>query len=182
MSALIAIDPSTTCTGLAVFEGGKLVRTFALKGSKKLVLGDRCLALAHEAAGVVVPWQRMGGTIDVVSEWPQVYSDGDVDPNDLPAIAGIAVGAAVACHARSLVVYKPKEWTGTIPKKVDGKLLKKYVHTSPRAKRILSRLDEAEVVAFHNADTNDEIDAIGIGLHALGRGITQRHRVYPGAT
>lgn len=184
---LLAIDPSTTCTGLAVFRGGKLWGTRAVFPRKDRP--DDVGARAREMVWGVINALDFGippSTVRAVhSEWPQIYraSRSKGDPNDLPAIAGIAVGIAAACMSAEFRTWTPQEWAGQIPKESErGKLLKRDLFTNARAEHIASRLSVEELNVFGAIDTYDELDAIGIGLHALGRGITKRHRVMKGAT
>ena len=181
MTVLIAIDPSTTCTGLAVFRNRVLVETWATKLPKDAP--DDPAEAARAMVWMVA--SALGSPRDVshvVIEWPEVYRGSSVDANDLFVVAAVGLGIATHCMESTLTKYKPKEWTGQIPKTTDGKLRKRDLFTNARAKRVIARLDEAELRVFHQIETYDELDAVGIGLHAIGRGIIQRHRVYPGAT
>jgi hypothetical protein len=99
-----------------------------------------------------------------VVERPQVYTVGKGDPNDLVPLAGI--GAAFASRFDRFKWYLPKEWKGQLPKGIAFE------------KRILDRLDTLEIAEIIPAGslTHNIYDAIGIGLHHLGR--FQRRRVF----
>ena len=185
MTVLIAIDPSTTCTGLAVFEGDTLRQTIAVhprKGAPKDP-AEAAREIVWASVNALADASRPPSALaEVVIEWPEVYRDSSVDANDLFVVAAVGLGIATRCTSAKLRKYKPKEWTGQIPKTTDGKLRKRDLFTNARAKRVIARLSEAELRVFHQIETYDELDAVGIGLHAIGRGIAQRHRVYPGAT
>ena len=97
---------------------------------------------------------------EIVIELPQVYagSKSKGNPNDLIKLAyeaGRVVGSAAA------KVIKPREWKGTIKKEV-------------MLKRILSKLDDRELrllkgLGLPPSKEHNVVDAIGIGLWALGR-------------
>jgi hypothetical protein len=199
---LLAVDPSKTSPGAALFRNGRLfacrrVRIGCLecgvldyKHTRECSRpeegeGSRVLRVARR----IVEW-----VIDVpaeprvlVYEWPKVYAVGksDGDPADLIPLAGIG-GAlsgilAMAQAHRNVVLdvrtYEPAEWAGQVKKsKKAGEAL-----TSPRGRRISERLneDEREIVT----PQHDVVDAIGLGMHALGRGFIGdgQRRVYPGA-
>lgn len=112
-------------------------------------------------------------------ERPQIYRESKSrgDHNDLPPLA--AIGTAVACLLGASGVRPrvhsptPAEWSGQLPKSTTGDPWR-----TPRGRRIASRLREDEfnrIPAQH-----DSVDAVGIGLHALGRlGV---RRAYPGVS
>jgi hypothetical protein len=169
---LLAIDPSIRSPGVALFRAGKLVVaarvTFPIDATQNDA--ERCLAAADAIAG----WaNQMGARPDAIAfEWPQVYAreKSKGDPNQLIPMAGVdlalATGFTIAAAMRKsrlrVLCYKPADWIGQLPKATRGS-----AKSSPRAQRILSRLDAAEVAAL--PDQHDAIDAVGIGLHALGR-------------
>lgn len=178
-SSLLAIDGSLNCVGIAYFVNGKLLDTLAIKWgrrSRKINLATRADILAKEAS------QALCMAVDqVVYEFPQAYGD-DKNPNDLFGIVAVSAHIASLCEAHEVTSYYPREWTVGIPKTdTEGKLLQANVKTSARAKRISSRLDPFEIVVWDEIKTYDEVDAVGLGLHHLNRGINKPNRVYPGA-
>lgn len=179
MGTLLAIDGSIRCVGVALFVDDTLAWTDKAQWgtrSTKTNLGERAATLAYELD------REIRTSVDAIAyEWPQAYADGK-NPNDLfgiLAVSGhlVANNVVIGGVVRS---YLPREWTGNIPKTVGGKL-PKNPQSSPRGIKIAARLRWAELGIFNSAETHDEVDAIGIGLHHLGRGITKRKRVYPGA-
>lgn len=184
---LLALDPSIGSSGVALFRDGYLAASGVIKvKANDDNIAARCLAMSQ----AVVEWvagQRARPRI-VAVEWPQIYrgEKSKGDPNDLPGLAGVAMGVAgilsLVFAARQeridLLSYQPREWAGQLPKekRIDG------VRMSPRAKRIMSRLTDAELKleAWTATNSHDAIDAIGIGLHALRR--LEPVRVFPGAT
>jgi hypothetical protein len=101
-------------------------------------------------------------------ERPQIYRETKSrgDHNDLPPLA--AVGTAVACMLRARLMRlrvlspTPAEWSGQLPKATTGDPWR-----TPRGRRIASRLREDEIACV--PAQHDCIDAVGIGLHVLGR-------------
>ncbi len=199
--SLLAIDPGLNNPAAAMFRHGVLVAASRVKPDKKwndLVVGERCRLVARRLSewaydhGLDASTMRAAreaelagrhaeartlrqdrGIVILAVEWPQVYtrSKSKGDPNDLLPLAGVAM-----CLAGHLDVevrsYRPAEWIGQCPKKETGDPL-----VSPRGQlvwRHLSTKERATVLVSH-----DSIDAIGIGLFALGR---LRMHVYPGAT
>lgn len=183
---LLAVDQSLSCPGIAVFRTGRLIASTSLPQSPQTTvpIAFRTVAVATR----VFSWAQeyLDNLRTLVIEWPQIYvaikSKGN--PNDLLSVAG--VGAALAgmlSHAtlrngagRCLHVLSPTpaEWAGQLPKSTNSKLASQ----SPRARRILSRLDvdERSVATLKH----DALDAIGLGLYTLGRLSPQR--ILPGAT
>lgn len=168
MSTLVAIDPSLTRLGFAVFERGELVRTGVVRGKTKASedIVHRVAEMAHRTL------YEVGANLsvqDMVFEWPQLYGTGKSvgSPNKIMPLAAVcsAIGAIVSLRGTRLHSYLPSEWAGQVPKctTVAGC---KY---SPRALRILSRLSVEEQSVWNDAKYDDEIDAIGIGLKFLGR-------------
>ena len=178
MTTLLAIDGSLRCCGLALFRDARLAWTGAVKWARGRKCGD-----AERAACIAAEAYRMlpvSTTDAVIYEWPQVYEGSDADPNDLFGILAVSGDLVGRLAPKDVTSVLPRIWTAGIPKKVDGKL-PRNPHTSPRAKAIARRLSGAELAVYEGAKTNDEIDAVGIGLYSLGRGIHLRQRVNSGA-
>lgn len=182
MSLLLAVDPSINAPGVALFRDGVLHAAVALKPTVGLVdRAARCSAVAYE----ILDWYlgQVGGgicagtthaSLTLAVEWPQVYTAGKSkgDPNDLIGLAGVCSAVAAVCRAPRVLSYLPGDWC---------KLPKVYKHgdafVSIRGERIMSRLSSAERALVPRS--HDAVDAVGIGLHALGR--LAPRRVYPGA-
>lgn len=162
---ILAVDPSINCSGVALFKQRVLVAADAIKLSSKAPLIDRVAVMALR---IRTRWQ---GWDVVVLEWPQVYTKGSNDRNDLLGLA--AVCGAVAGTDRA-VCYLPREWAGNIPKSKTGDPRK-----SPRGRRIASRLSPEELKIWATVTTHDAVDAIGLGLHHAHR--LERKRVFPGS-
>lgn len=186
---LLALDPGVTSPGVALFRHGVLIAAGRVKlppDFANLSKGDRWLRIGHE----IVQWwdkfrtDQLHVIRTVVYECPQIYvrEKSKGDPNQLIGLAGVGQSLAVMLymlnlqHAQrppELLTPLPAEWTGQLPKMTKGDPWK-----SPRGARVAGRLqsgERAEVPSQHDA-----IDAVGLGLWALGR--YSNRRIFPGAT
>lgn len=178
---LLAVDPGLNAPAVALFQDAKLVRAEPIKVPRalsKLDLIDRC----RQVAILISNWYaaqpgdfRPRLPLQLAVERPQIYrgTKSKGDPNDLPPMVGIDVGLAVLLDC-PVTSYLPRDWVGGTSKAETGDPWK-----SPRGARVWDRLSEGERGAVVGV-THDVVDAIGIGLHFLGRFVPRR--VYPGAT
>lgn len=185
---LLALDPSIRSPGVALFRHGILVAADRVKipGSiHKLPIGTRCERVAREVAD----WWRQECDDTpyvirtVIFEWPQIYrfTKSSGDPNDLVPLGAVGIAFQMLVSAANLtrnarppelLTPQPAEWTGQLPKSKTGD-----PWLSPRGARIKGKLQPGElskVPAQHDA-----IDALGLGLWALGR--FSATRVFSGA-
>lgn len=203
--SLLALDPGLVHPALALFRERRLVAAGrvrvprAYSPSNLADVGERarrvallCLAWATSRGVSVAALDvardamlegRHGeatrimigeGLTQLVYEWPQVYraTRSKGDPNDLLGLVGVgaALSGMLGVPAQT---FTPAQWIGGLPKSTTGDPL-----ASPRGARVWSRLDADERAAVEVS--HDAIDAVGLGLHALGR--LERVRVFPGAT
>lgn len=155
MSRLISFDPAVHHVGWAAFDAGKLARC-GLENGKPLGA-----ALERRFRAGTGGWQGLR----VIVEVPQVYQQRNWrgDPNDLIEVALVAgrVAQSFGADGPEAELIRPHAWKGNAPKEV-------------MLKRIVNRLDDAEQAVLHTAKVpgslrHNVIDAIGIGLWALGR-------------
>lgn len=170
---LVALDPSLTSTGLAVFFDVTLVHASSVQSPSGpgADLAARVLAMAAEVkVRVRSLYQDEGEPVQVATERQQVYRGPRAkgDPNDLAAILAVGTATAALLRAWSVSSYTPADWAGQLPKAEKGDC-----KASPRALRLRSRLAGLEVAVWDGIrrSDHDAIDAVGIGLHVLGRGI-----------
>jgi len=176
MNMLVSIDPGLHATGVAIWgwpaAGPVLLHAFLVKHGDEPE-GQNWVGMASAIWAEVELW--IGGTrpvSTVVIEKPQVYvaSRSKGDPNDLITIAAV-VGAVVMrawwghpLHRPALVVYKPAEWKGQVPKPKPGE-------TYIIEERVRAKLSEEERarVALPTAKSlhHNVFDAVGLGLHHL---------------
>jgi hypothetical protein len=98
----------------------------------------------------------------LVIEWPQIYvrARSKGDPNDLLLVAGVAAGVVASVRAGCVFMPKPADWKGQVPKEIHN----------ARAMKRLSPAEAALVAPAGPASKlNNAIDAVGLGLWALGR-------------
>ena len=202
---LLAIDPGSRSPGAAVFRFDQVVVEpgFSRPNTGWMLAATRVRVSdveregagkrADRAARLIANWFLAfgAGPPDVVAyEWPQVYTrDKSMgDPNALVGLTAVAGGVAAYVHAQDVVVYKPAEWIGQVPKTLparEGAKRKRRTPTlaeswdTPRAKLIKRCLSPAEFAICEGAN-HDAIDAIGIGCKFLGR--FDALRVFSGAS
>ena len=191
---LLAIDPSTTTIGVALFAGTDAHRQFArvLNAAASIKLSVRAdidpLQRWLDAARGVENWlydvlhfDATDRITELVFERPQFYSavKSKGDPNKLVGVLGVAAviaGRFSLRNATQQFTYLPAEWIGQLSKvcpTCKGKAKKKCkdcrgsAWETPRGRRIASRLSPEEHAAC--PDQNDAIDAVGIGLKHVGR-------------
>lgn len=180
---VLALDPSYggSC-GVAAFRDGRL--TVAGDVSPRMYgtrEADDPVVRALNVARAVIKWGECNAVRPAVlaCEWPQIYraTKSKGDPNQIVPLAAVVQAVATLQWANNpqikIVSYKPAEWAGQLPKDT------KNPKSSPRGLRILSKLESSEVTIW-SALGHDAIDAVGIGLHYLGR--LTPHRVFAGAT
>lgn len=170
---LLAVDPGVLNPGAALFRGGKLVAANRVRVDpdwKELDRDERC----KRVASAIIRW-GCGYNMEprhLVYEWPQWYARNKSkgDPNDLAWLVGIGAQVSgqlsVALIARSITLRSitplPAEWIDGLPKVTTGD-----AWDSPRGQRVRSRLEPEEVASI--IVSHDSLDAVGLGLFALGR-------------
>jgi hypothetical protein len=194
---LLAVDPGQNSPGVALFVQN--TPGHMLRHAARLAMPASFAAMPEGArwmhvAAEIVSWARARGFVDaVVFERPQWYSrdKSKGDPNQLAGVAGVAanVTGMFWTHNISVTSPTPADWIGQCPKvcpvcdgrktekRTDGKkgrgkprvceACNNSAWGTPRGRRIWSRLNEVERTIV--PDQNDAIDAVGIGLWALGR-------------
>ncbi len=170
MSILLSIDPGLLNPAAAVFVDGILKKASRVKVPKgintKTPAGVRCRSIALALA------EYCGTTPDeLIIEWPRIYTAGKSkgDPNGLLPLVGIGMALSGIYYNAKLLSPTPSEWTGQLPKSTTGDPT-----LSVRGQRIWDRLSSEErssIIISH-----DSLDAVGLGLFALGR--FERRRVF----
>ena len=162
----VAVDPGIRGSGVALFRGNVLVWAGYVANPQA---GNDAFAASRMALAITDEVHRHNVGVHVVCfEMPVVrdarHSKGD--PNDLLPLAAInGALCGLWCSVR-LVQYKPEEWKGQLSKEAMNA-------------RTLSRLgaSELECIQGYGALTHNVHDAVGIGLHFLGR--LKPTRAYP---
>lgn len=109
---------------------------------------------------------------EFVGEKPVVYPHSPIPPNDLIPVA-INLGQAMAwAEWGTVTTYEPRQWKGQVPKPKRYEKWDTYIIHQ----RILKVLDKDELKVYLLAlatvpekQRHNIVDAVGIGLHHLGR-------------
>jgi hypothetical protein len=185
MGWLVSIDPGIRGCGFALWENATLrYGAYVPSACTKDNGPEACLAMAEALCNVMhARWPLYAvHECKVMVEWPRIYSTqakkGDkakADPNDLLGLVGVDMAFLGMLKGplenRFSRVY-PEQWKGQLPKETaDG--------SNPVMMRVLKRLSVQEKAAIAPCSRSLEhnmFDALGIGLHALGR--FERERIF----
>jgi hypothetical protein len=160
MSVLLCVDPGLRGCGCAVFADGALVRAAYVPSPEQSARGPVAWLAMSEAVTV---WygQLVRFPSELLLEVMRIYPRSDQqkgDPNDLLELNGVQGAIAANIKPERLLGYFPHDWKGSIPK---DKLAK-------RIRLALTETERNNIISVGAKDHNT-IDAIGIGLHRLGR-------------
>ena len=160
---MITIDPNLRGCGVALWVGDTLKRAFYVKNP---VVTGRGYKVGTALARNVVHHIELAvaSRFMMIVEMPRVYPGmPQTDLNDLLDVMG--VGAAVAAlHSSQVEHVFPSDWKGNVKKQL-------------MLERIWSKLSDAEkavVQKTNKSDTEDILDAVGIGLFKLNRLTTRK--------
>ena len=146
---LLSVDPGTRDMGWALWDKGRLVDCGMARGRDWV-----------STVGNMPPFP----VERVVIEDQQIYRNSKIDAHALLAVARV-VGAVVFYYGnegrRRVTLVAPREWKGQLPKEVCNK-------------RTVGKLEAMERVVLNSKKypkslQHNLLDAIGIGLWALGR-------------
>lgn len=169
---LISVDTGSRGCGVGIFKGGEVadaryVRSSLKKGGKlEEIVRHMVDAVGAHVRTLVPVWQEVTLAIEVMQAYTACRQKGD--QNDLITLS--LIGGMLAGHlgCDRLILYKPSEWKGQLP-------------PEKCARRVISRLSPEELARVQFKDygaaivskdrgvDHNTIDAIGIGLKALGR-------------
>lgn len=156
---LVAVDPATKATGIALFDAHKLTHVALVRGNS---IGQMLIALSN------LDWPPEFGIPNVVIvERPVVYPrDGIKKAKDLISVAIVGGAAALAfgCEVWTETEFiEPRTWKGSVPKEIHNARVMNMLDSN-EIEIIDKRLATAPPKLVHNV-----IDAVGIGLYKLGR-------------
>lgn len=183
---LLAVDPSLRSAGVALYRDGQLVAVGRMRGIETTYdVAHRCRVMARDIMVWVADRALVIPSPDVLAlEWPQIYraAKSKGDPNDMLGLAGVCAAVAALYPMAEVRSFLPDQWEPAPKVSPERKRrglgpIDSEAFTSPRGVRILSRLSDAERALIPMS--HDAMDAVGIGLHALGR--LAIRRVYHGA-
>ena len=176
---LLALDPSIVSCGVALFRDGRLCAATTIKqgkGAASLSAITRCVVMSQRVAEWALD-NALDPIIELCAEWPVIYAPGKGKPapsKGLPGLSGVATGVAALIARQHPTLktscYTPREWTqGTKKEGPNGKL--STWRQSTRYSRVDKRMQGMVEFSIWQAQvkTHDAMDAVGIGLHHLGR-------------
>lgn len=189
MQLLLTEDPGIRLMGVACFDLDTkelLVATHIRNPFKEGNKATECRALGLavqkwfcygdiESLRYIDNISRLARLEQLGVEWPKMLPPGQQkgDQNDLPHLAAVSTAFAMAFPAVPVKSFIPREWKGTIdPDVMTDRIHKRLTPTElTRVEWVSKSRDPLKGDIMHNV-----FDAIGIGLHMLGR--LDRQRVY----
>lgn len=157
---LLCVDPGLRGCGVALFDRGEL---FNATWVENPLLSGRGPVAWGTMGQAVWNWAPVPARVQkLYVEMPKVYPGmPKVDLNDLLDLAGVLGTVVIRMPSDRVAWTFPSDWKGQLPKQVMNERVKKH----------LSEGEKRKVVSVGALDHNT-YDAIGLGLHFLGR--TQR--------
>lgn len=173
MSVLLSLDPGIRGCGVAIFSDGLLSQAAyvcnpCLEGSG----AAEAASMASWVQGFFSNWK----VDEIAVEWPRIYASriregsSKADPNDLLALTGVGAALVALLAPARATSYVPSDWKGQLTKEATEARIRSRFHQYEL--EIAVRGAEAARSKAHNM-----FDAIGIGLHHLGR--FERKRIIP---
>lgn len=156
-----AFDPAIRCTGWAVFYDEDLVDHGMAFTKSTSPMEERI----DQIVNALVPNCPYDPT-DLAIEFPMVYGrpPKGTNSNDLIAVAAVA-GAILRTFnwvtERTKIYCPPRQWKGTIKKEVMIERIKKLMTEE--------ELESFSAKKYSETYAHNVLDAIGIGMHYLGR-------------
>ena len=152
MTLLLSIDPSSVSVGIALWEDGVLQMAKALRsdlaGSESVI--DQIYNLNVEFDEIAIESQQIYGGSSLKKKAGVIK---------VAQYAGIAIGRLYS-PGTLVSWYLPRDWKSQVPKDV----------FLPRIQRPLTEEETLKVELTKNKKINHDVwDAVGIGLHHLGR-------------
>lgn len=152
---LLAIDPGLRGVGLAKFTDGLLYWAGYIRNPEKKGRGPWAWDAMRSEVSVHLGY---GAVDELAVELPRVYPKMKTDPNDLIDLAGVLGCLVASCNPTRIITYAPSDWKGQVPKDIMNA-------------RVWAKLSDDEKAGVQRVGAKDHntLDAIGIGLKALGR-------------
>lgn len=160
MGRMIAFDPSTRFTGWAAFTRGLLWDCGLIKAKGFDEMLDRTKSFCSQ--GSTLYQGSLGSNSFAIIEKPQIYTriKAKGDPNQMILLALIAGHIGALFNKREFIT--PNHWKGSVDKEVMcARVRSRWMNDDERALLAAKRIPKSYI--------NNTLDAIGIGLHHLGR-------------
>jgi hypothetical protein len=162
--AIVGIDPGVNHTGVAVFVEGSLGAAWLINRESDSLADN----IRDQKEELQVLMHNISDQVEfekVVVELPRIYPGSkarDNDQMDLSVVAGALLTAALLMVNSNIVpiLVTPHDWKGTTPKNIHNR-------------RVLKKVPEiADVLKqFPKGKHEHMIDAAGLGLWAMGKGV-----------
>lgn len=168
---LLSVDPGKRYAGAAMFKDGKLFRCGRPAPGTHAAKPDHELALDTVAA--MLEWaQGSAHRFAVVAEWMVHRGYGNKTGGNLLELCGVAASLVSVARASGFegVLTPVSEWKGSARKAVHQPWILNSL--DPGELAILLRCTgepESRLRAVASKEASDIVDAVGIGLWALGR-------------
>ena len=150
---ILAIDPGLRACGVAWFEQGILVKADLISVKTMESDAKAFVEMANAVGAASAP------VTEVAVEYPQQYARSPTPRESVQKLVGVIGALAATFRDSETEYYLPRQWKGQVPKPV--------MH-----RRILGRLTEAEqgvIPDLAASKLHNVLDAVGIGLHHVGR-------------
>lgn len=156
---LVSIDPGVRGCGVAVFNGD-LIQAFYVKNPVER--GDDYAAASNVASAVNNSISQYRANTAII-ECPMVYSGAKQKgaQSDIVAVAGVSYSLAARLSATGIDCFRvfPYQWKGQVPKEI---MLNRIILT-------LASTEQNAIQKTSKSLRHNVLDAVGIGLHHLGR-------------
>jgi hypothetical protein len=165
MKQIVAVDPGLNACGLAIFDGdtGRLAHAELVENKEHGDLPSRWYGAARAVSDALFEDDRRDRfSRTLLVEMPRVYPAARQkgDQNDLMNLVGVVASLASLIPAEGRRLIYPRSWKGTLD--ADDMI--------ERIKGRLTAVEHRAVKLPSAAGLQHNVwDAIGIGLHALGR-------------
>lgn len=177
MHELLTVDPGIHGSGCALWTGDTLAYAEYVKsrGKEEARPEQRVRAMAEAICACFEDWKEL------VTERPRIYFDKRINPDALLPLAEI--GAFLAGRfGRSWMAYRPHEWKGSldglamtvrIRERLSDEEFSRIVFPQNSCEKCRSKVvdvaDEKICLKSRSCLAHNVYDAVGIGLHHLGR-------------
>lgn len=155
---LVSFDPGLREAGLAVFDGGRLVRAGLLRNPEQSKRGAGAWYSMAIKAKAFVQWDLLL-LVDVFVTEEMVVRKGGAYSSDLLQLNGVAGMVGGILDPMEAYSYTPEQWKKQVPKSIHNR--RTLAKLSPQER--LNILDCPDHL-MHNI-----IDAVGLGLFHIGR-------------
>lgn len=159
-SLVVGVDPGLRGCGVAILVQGVVVAAKYVKSPNREGRGPQAwLDMANAVSAFVhAKLAHNKGPLALVQEVMKVYPKQKGDADDLLELNGVNGAIAALIPASTYQAYYARDWKGQVPKEI---------HNARVEAKLQSQ--EAAVIESTPSLRHNVLDAIGIGLHYIGR-------------